>query len=439
MRFRSQRRGRDGITEYLNAAYGGWADPIVILREFLRTEPAMAEANRRPTEQWFALRGLEIEWIRRLHAGAPNLPITTVEQPQSGWMSAPIVHGVVRDQDAWEPIKMRSDGGRFARVISASVVGGWDVIEMPEGAWWPALTRATEGRLLSNALERRLIGWTPNFLVTRPERVDYARVFESAIVLVGEHSTQFGHWMTDFIPRALAVRGITPDVPVIVDKGHADASRWWLERILGGRPVVSLSPGERIRINEAIVPLPRTFCPTGWPDAMPLTADVWASDPWAAAQMQLAAVDILDQPSRGNRRVWLGRRGGSKPLTNHDELAAHAAARYGFDVIYPEDLAVDDLVAVLCTAAIVVAPIGSQLFNLLLVRPGIRVLVLLGDAVMQARGGVVPYATAAGHQVALLRGKSLGAAPTTPYEARQGPYAIEQSDLDDALHQYKLV
>ena len=421
------------VQQYLDAHYGGWADPLVIARAFLRADPDMADSAPETVASWFARRSLNVRWVPRLTVGDRGVPLVVTEPAREGVMLTPRVFGDVVDQDGWQPITLKSFGGRYCQIDSAMVTGGWDVVETDSGACWPALTPESEALLISNALSSRLVGWTGTQLCLQESQPRAVHDEPVAIVMVGEHSTQFGHWLTDYVPRLLATRALDVRIPVVVDAGHHASSLWWLERLAPGRRVIELAPSEALRVERAYIPLSRTFCPTGWRDDMPLTTDVWASDPWAAAAMQVLAIDPLVAPIERTKRLWLARRGGNKPLVNQDELAEWTWHQHGFDVVYPEDLPVVEMGRLLASARDVIAPIGSQLFNLLLARAGLNVLVLVGDDAMQTRGGVISYATAGGHRVALVGGVSEGLPPEHPYEAKQRPYRVTQDVLADAM------
>src|SRR5205085_26484 len=80
----------------------------------------------------------------------------------------------------------------------------------------------------------------------------------------------------------------------------------------------------------------------------------------------------------------------------------------------------------------IVAPLGSQLLNIIACRPGLRVLVLLGDTIMMIRGGVANFGSAAGHTIGIVGGSEVGPAGDTPYERKQRPYTVRTADLDAA-------
>lgn len=428
--------------------YSGWDDPIVVLRDAVRRSTGRVEENRDEWASWLHDRGLDTIWAPRLSIEDSSTVITVIEDSYNYESPPPLVFGEIRDPHAGTPLLLSSEGGRFWTVSDARVTGGWDVVRTADGACWPALTSSTESLLLSNALDARLIGWTHSFMILRDDaEVARSRIWrgkrtgtsrgasrriDTAIALVGEHSTQYGHWLTDYLSRALSVRSLPTATRVLIDEGVPENALWWLHKVLPERPIMRLKAGESVDVGTLIVPLQRTFCPTGWIDSMELTPDIWSSDSNAVMQIQSLATRDTALANR-HRKIWLGRRdhGLNKPLLNQQKLFDRMVG-HGFEMVYPEDLSMSQLQRLLGETKNIIAPLGSHLLNLLAARPGLRVLVLLGDVIMQVRGGVANYASACGHDVALVGGTEVGPLGRNPYERKQRAYVVDPDLLEVA-------
>jgi len=78
------------------------------------------------------------------------------------------------------------------------------------------------------------------------------------------------------------------------------------------------------------------------------------------------------------RKIYAGRSGGLRQLTNQQELEAALAAR-GFEIIRTDGLDIQTQIAIFRDAEIIVAPTGAQLTNVVWVAPATQVIVLASD------------------------------------------------------------
>jgi hypothetical protein len=206
---------------------------------------------------------------------------------------------------------------------------------------------------------------------------------EEAFLLGGNHSVDFGHWMTEYLPRyALAVEsGLPPGTPMLLDAIVPQTVVAALSRLLPpGTPVIRLPHLGMARVDRlwcASNPVYTGFYPTQWND------DTWsmiASAPRTLA-IQLRALVALFGPDveapTGFDRVYLARKPSrwKKRLLDHVDIEEAARAR-GFRVVYPEDLDLHEQVRLVRNATHIVAPEGSNALLAWFARPGARLLLL---------------------------------------------------------------
>lgn len=438
---RRRTRGRDAATveaypgqlTEISDRYEGWANQGRAVRAALLENAEAVEEHASAWRAWLSRHGLDTRWLPRISVDDESRGSLITLRPGYEFSgSPPRVYGGVDDPDQGRAIRFSSDGERYWRVRRGHVVGGWDIIETPAGACWPALTPSTADVLVSNALDEKLLGWTPSSFIVRNDTSSLTTLrLRSAIALVGEHSTKFGHWMLDYGVRALSARAIPRATPVVIDAGMPENCRWWLDTILPGRAIISVEPGRVVRAKRLYVALPRTFCPTGWHEPIPMTRHMWWIDGPAAAQIQ--EIVTRDRPARRRRRrLWFVRRSTDRRLVNEADLLDGIASQ-GFEAIRLEGLGMDETQALLDDAAIVVCPIGGVLYNLIATRPGLRVLVLIGSKMHHYRGSVCALLEALGHDYALVGGHEVGPAPRTPFEEKQSDYRIDAALLREAI------
>ena len=415
------------------AFYDGWDDPLVSFREGCRWGAGSDAGNRSRWETWLTRRGVAHEWVSRVNLGELGAS-TVLEAPYVMVAPPPRTTGPMTHPFAGpgEAVAIQSNGARFVEVENAAIVGGWDVIRTRDGACFPALDLGPEVGIVSNALDQRLIGWTGDHLVLRRESGPAFANVGDAIFACGEHSTQFGHWMMDYLPRLLAVRGMR-DRPatVLVDEGQPPNAIWWLRKVLPDAEILEVPVGRSVTAERLVVPIQRACYPVGWRDPLELTPEIWPVDTRAAVQLRdLANVGDAALPHRAEapRRLWFARRSGTqRALANQDEIAA-SLTEQGFEVMYPEDETPDSMAVHLSETAMVVAPGGSALYNLLNARAGLRVVVLLGPA-MFSRGTFAALLPALGHRAVFVGGRAVADEGRTPYENLQRPFTISVDDV----------
>ena len=204
-----------------------------------------------------------------------------------------------------------------------------------------------------------------------------------AYLLSGNHSVDFGHWITEYLPRLALARlaGLPAGMPVIVDHIVPSTILGALPLLLGAdTPVIRLphlSVASVERLWCASNPIYSGFYPTQW------NAATWSSigsEPSHLATLlrELARMfgPAIDEAT-GDDRVFLARRPSrsKKKLLNHEAIEAVASSR-GFRIAYPEDLPLVEQVRLVRGARRLVAPEGSNALLAWFARPGARVAML---------------------------------------------------------------
>jgi hypothetical protein len=208
------------------------------------------------------------------------------------------------------------------------------------------------------------------------EPVEYPMAIDEAFMLSGSHTNDFGHWLTEYLPKlAIALMAGLPQVPIIVDKGMPRSHTQSIELLCPWARIIVLPHLSSCRVRKlwcASNPVYRGYYPTDWTSAwkgMLPDPDNFAR---AIRELKRLAEDAI-RPATGHERVFLARHPKrKKKLANHAAIEAAAAAR-GFHVVYPEDLAFEEQLRLVHHARHVVAPDGSNGLLAYFVSPGARV------------------------------------------------------------------
>jgi hypothetical protein len=206
---------------------------------------------------------------------------------------------------------------------------------------------------------------------------------QEAFWLGGSHTVDFGHWVTEYLPKLMLARlaGLPDGVPVLVDAIIPATVREALPMFLApGTPIVVAPHLSEVAVERlwcAPTPQYTGFYPMVWDEA------TWSGrsvDPRRMAALLRAIRDVpglLDGPPAAPRKLFLARKAsrGKKKLLNHGDIEALAMAR-GFERIYPEDHSLTEQIRLAAHATHILAPEGSNGLLAFFANPGARVGIL---------------------------------------------------------------
>jgi capsular polysaccharide biosynthesis protein len=208
------------------------------------------------------------------------------------------------------------------------------------------------------------------------EPIEYPMVIDEAFMLSGSHTNDFGHWLTEYLPKlAIALMAGLPQVPIIVDKGMPRSHIQSIELLCPWARIIVLPHLSSCRVRRlwcASNPVYRGYYPTDWTSAWKGMLPDPENFARTIRELKRLAQDAI-LPATGHERVFLARHPKrKKKLTNHAAIEAAAAAR-GFHVVYPEELSFKEQLRLVHHAHYVVAPDGSNGLLAYFVSPGSRV------------------------------------------------------------------
>jgi len=205
---------------------------------------------------------------------------------------------------------------------------------------------------------------------------------EEAFLLSGSHTLDFGHWMSEYLPKlAIARLAGLPPMPVLIDeripRTHVQSLDLFLPERTATIPIPHLSAVKVRRLWVASNPMFMGFYPTTWDQT---AWEASATHPGNFARLYQELGRCLERqalPNPGRPRVYIARKGSrrKKLLHNHAEIEAIAASA-GFHRIHPEDLTFADQVSHAIHATHLLGPEGSGMMLGFFARPGTRLAVL---------------------------------------------------------------
>jgi hypothetical protein len=203
---------------------------------------------------------------------------------------------------------------------------------------------------------------------------------DEAFLLSGSHANDFGHWITEYLPKLgmALMAGWDGGMPVLVDERIPATIRDALPQLLPRGciliPIPHLGAAQVRRLWCVPNPSLPVFYPTEW------NLDIWdrsAVEPHRFARIlrQVHIPGVADAPLRSERLYLARRLGRKKVLQNHAEIEA-VAERHGFAKIYPEDFSFFQQVQLMRQARHVLAPEGSNSLLAMFCEPGARLCTL---------------------------------------------------------------
>ena len=261
---------------------------------------------------------------------------------------------------------------------------------------------------------------------------------DRAISLVGMNTTNFGHWLLEFLPVVLMARR-RPDaaaVPFVVDAQMPSQLRQSLRLFAGDdHPVVELPRGHAVRVRELWAFARPMYVPLAQQAGAVAARELMVVDPDAFAGLLETARPQLERldGARGPRRLFLTREDHQhRRIVNRVEVEAWFR-EHGFHVVDFGRLPFAEQLRLTRGAEVVVGPDGSSLLVSLFGRPGLRVGVL-DNPHLADNEWYVAMCRRLGQPVSYLVGEAVRDAPDYWYHA---DYRIDVAHLpgvvDDLL------
>ena len=318
--------------------------------------------------------------------------------------AAPRFDGDARPTQIGDDLVASAGPHRYGAVFTGcEVVGGSSLILLPDGRALHDLASHDPDRRYRYTDEASRYQDAERFLVTAP---DVGPTIPRGLYLGGNFGWNLYHLLVELLiklPMADAL-ALSADVPLLVDAVVTTVPQFG--RLLAllnpsGRRVIPLTKGVRYRVDELTVLSSPNFIPPNLVHDYDLRPSDTRFDLAALDDLRAALLAAHAPTARATafpRRCYLSRRKASvRRRFNEDDVLA-VLRRYGFEEVFPEDLSIDDQIALFQQAEQIVGGSGAAFTNLLFCSAGCQVLVL---AKTQLPAAV--FSTLAAHVGAELR------------------------------------
>ena len=217
------------------------------------------------------------------------------------------------------------------------------------------------------------LAWT---LVPAKEHGEFE--LESAYSLFGVTARQFGHWMSEYLPKYImaSMTGSLPPVPILINKSMPKTHRQALELLAhDGVEIVEWPRFATVYVRKLWLSSKCNFPPI----FKDLRWDYFAPDPAAVAPVWEEMARRLDRAvplGRGPDKVYLARNVRLHRKLINAAAIEEIAQEAGFMITYPEDLSFAEQFRLVRDARFVLGPEGSAIFLCMLSRPETKVGIL---------------------------------------------------------------
>ena len=202
----------------------------------------------------------------------------------------------------------------------------------------------------------------------------------AGIDVMHEYSNNYFHFVAETLPRMILAEeaGVPHGVPFLIERDlHANMLELFEMANASQRPVVHVEPDTMYRVDTLYYPSDVTSVVDSYEAGTAGRLSCLDVARISAAVVRCKqTVPILGAGRK--RKIYAGRSGGIRRLTNQQELEAALAAR-GFEIIRTDGLDIRTQIAIFRDAETIVAPTGAQLTNMVWCEPGTQVIVLASD------------------------------------------------------------
>lgn len=207
-----------------------------------------------------------------------------------------------------------------------------------------------------------------------------ANWIDAGIDIMHEYSNNYFHFVVETLPRMILTEEaeLPAEVPYMVERDLHGNMLQLLKMVNAPcRPVLAIESDSMYRVGTLYYPSDVTSVVDSY-EAGEVGRLSCLDIPRIRTAIARCKAAIPSAGARRKRKIYAGRNGGLRQLTNQQELEAALAAQ-GFEIIRTDSLDIQTQIAIFRDAEVIVAPTGAQLTNMVWTDPGTQVIVLASD------------------------------------------------------------
>ncbi len=203
---------------------------------------------------------------------------------------------------------------------------------------------------------------------------------ESAIYIGGTYSFNFYHWIIEHLPTFWVISQLPQysDLPILVDKGsikHPNMLAMLKQVNITNREIIPVKAGHAYNINKLIVISKLAYVSPSVRDELKPTDVIIHRE----AVEFLRQIFFMPTQSKPNRLIFLGRKSSVAARISNQEEIQSVFSDYGFEIVYPEELHLEQSIELFSQAKIIAGATGAAMTNIIFAPKNTVVLCLLGE------------------------------------------------------------
>lgn len=202
----------------------------------------------------------------------------------------------------------------------------------------------------------------------------------SGINLMHEYSNNYFHFVAETLPRlVLADEAELPsDLPFLVERQLHENMLKLLQYVnTSARTVLFLESNTMYPVRTVYQPSDVTSVVDAY-DSGPIARQSFLDVRRIRTAVDRCKAQFPVQTSRRKRKIYAGRSGKIRQLTNQIELE-YELTKYGFEILRTDELSLETQIQIFRDAEIIIVPTGAQITNIVWADPGTRLIVLASD------------------------------------------------------------
>jgi hypothetical protein len=203
---------------------------------------------------------------------------------------------------------------------------------------------------------------------------------KEGILLSCDHDNNYFHWLIECLPKLILIDKLDQfkEVPLLIPKGlHRNLEEALRKVNINEHPLIYIEPNIAYRVERLICPSALSRVIDRYQESPVFNVDIILSHQWIRRVSTLLKgnVNYERQPWR---KLFLTRRKGLRSLENREQLELMLLEQ-GFEIVDLDGLSLDFQIELFSQTALVVAPTGAALTNMLFCRPRTKVIILMSN------------------------------------------------------------
>lgn len=203
---------------------------------------------------------------------------------------------------------------------------------------------------------------------------------KEGVLLSSGHDNNYFHWLVECLPKLLLIDGLQQfkDVPLLIPTGLHKNLMIALDRLnINNRQLIYIERDSACRVGRLIFPSALSQIVDRYEGSPVFNVDIVLSHKWLTKVSERLKSNV-ENNKRPWRKLFLTRRKGYRSLGNRDELEL-LLLQHNFEIVELEGASLDFQLELFSQAAVIVAPTGAALTNMLYCQAGTKVIILMSN------------------------------------------------------------